>query len=105
VERLGGICSRWSRVLPLVSAVIVTALGAGITLSGLAAYLIMIELDLIRPVIRTRHSLCPQRKFLSQDILQRQKLSISMDVLQRLRAQPIVSQCQKMVEGNAIRLH
>jgi len=31
--------SRWSSALPLCSAVIVTVLGAGITLSGLVAYL------------------------------------------------------------------
>jgi ABC-type nickel/cobalt efflux system permease component RcnA len=39
VERFGGISSRWSSALPLASAVIVTVLGVGITLSGLAAYL------------------------------------------------------------------
>lgn len=39
LERFGGIGGRWSRALPLVSAVIVTALGVGITLSGLATYL------------------------------------------------------------------
>ena len=39
VERFGTRGSRWSRVLPLVSAVIVTVLGLGITLSGLATYL------------------------------------------------------------------
>lgn len=39
VERLGGIGNRWSSALPLASAVIVTVLGVGITLSGLAAYL------------------------------------------------------------------
>lgn len=45
VERLGGtgrMSRRWSRLsqaLPLLSAVIVTMLGAGIALSGLAAYL------------------------------------------------------------------
>jgi nickel/cobalt transporter (NicO) family protein len=39
VERFGGISSRWSSALPLASAVIVTVLGVGITISGLAAYL------------------------------------------------------------------
>ena len=39
VERFGGISSRWSSALPLASAVIITVLGVGITLSGLAAYL------------------------------------------------------------------
>ncbi len=43
VERFGGLSSRaqWasSRVLPLASAVIVTVLGVGITLNGLATYL------------------------------------------------------------------
>jgi ABC-type nickel/cobalt efflux system permease component RcnA len=39
VERLGGIGSRWSSALPLASALIVTTLGVGITLSGLATYL------------------------------------------------------------------
>jgi ABC-type nickel/cobalt efflux system permease component RcnA len=39
VERFGGISSRWSSALPLCSAVIVTVLGVGITLSGLASYL------------------------------------------------------------------
>jgi len=39
VERFGGIGNRWSSALPLISAVIVTALGAGITLRGLATYL------------------------------------------------------------------
>ena len=39
VERFGGNQNRWSMVLPLVSAVIVTVLGIGITLSGLATYL------------------------------------------------------------------
>ena len=37
VECLGSIDSRWSKALPLASAMIVTVLG--ITLSGLAAYL------------------------------------------------------------------
>jgi hypothetical protein len=39
VERLGGIGSRWSSVLPLARAGIVTALAVGITLSDLATYL------------------------------------------------------------------
>ena len=39
VERFGGIGSRWSSALPLASAVLVTVLGVGITLSGLATYL------------------------------------------------------------------
>ena len=39
VERLGGIGGRWSAALPLASALIVTALGIGIALSGLATYL------------------------------------------------------------------
>lgn len=39
VERFGGLGSRWSNGLPLGSAVIVTALGVGITLSGLVACL------------------------------------------------------------------
>ncbi|HEY0733282.1 MAG TPA: hypothetical protein VGD69_00095 [Herpetosiphonaceae bacterium] len=39
VERMGGLSSRWSRAIPLFSAVLVTALGLGITLSGLATYL------------------------------------------------------------------
>ena len=39
VERFGGISSRWSSALPLWSAVIVTVLGIGMTLSGLATYL------------------------------------------------------------------
>jgi nickel/cobalt transporter (NicO) family protein len=39
IERFGGIGSRWSRALPLASAVTVTVLGIGITLSGLATYL------------------------------------------------------------------
>src|SRR5436190_20304468 len=39
VERFGGINGRWTGALPLISAVIVTALGVGITLSGLATYL------------------------------------------------------------------
>ena len=38
VERFGGIRSRWSSALPLASAVLVTVLGVGITLSGLATY-------------------------------------------------------------------
>ena len=39
VEHFGGLGGRWSRALPLVSAVIVTALGVGITIGGLATYL------------------------------------------------------------------
>jgi ABC-type nickel/cobalt efflux system permease component RcnA len=39
VERLGDLGSRWTSALPLISAVIVTALGFGITLRGLATYL------------------------------------------------------------------
>jgi len=39
LERFGGIGGRWSGALPLCSAVIVTALGAGIALNGLATYL------------------------------------------------------------------
>jgi ABC-type nickel/cobalt efflux system permease component RcnA len=39
IERFGGISRRWSSALPLCSAVIVTALGVAITLSGLATYL------------------------------------------------------------------
>ena len=39
VERFGAIDNRWKKALPLASAVIVTMLGIGITLSGLAAYL------------------------------------------------------------------
>ena len=39
VERFGGAAGRWSSALPLFSALIVTALGLGITLSGLATYL------------------------------------------------------------------
>jgi nickel/cobalt transporter (NicO) family protein len=39
VERFGGVGGRWSSALPLASAVIVTVLGIGITLSGLAHYL------------------------------------------------------------------
>jgi hypothetical protein len=39
LERFGGSGSRWSSALPLTSAAIVTVLGAGITLSGLATYL------------------------------------------------------------------
>lgn len=39
VERVGGRGGRGSGALPLGSAVIVTALGIGITLNGLAAYL------------------------------------------------------------------
>jgi nickel/cobalt transporter (NicO) family protein len=39
VERVGGIGSRWSSALPLASAVLVTILDVGMTLSGLATYL------------------------------------------------------------------
>jgi ABC-type nickel/cobalt efflux system permease component RcnA len=39
MERIGGAGGRWSSALPLASAVIVTILGIGMTLSGLAAYL------------------------------------------------------------------
>jgi nickel/cobalt transporter (NicO) family protein len=39
IERFGGIGSRFAYTLPLCSAVIVTVLGIGITLSGLATYL------------------------------------------------------------------
>ncbi len=39
VERVGGIGSRWSSAVPLASAVLVTALGVGITVSGLLSYL------------------------------------------------------------------
>jgi hypothetical protein len=39
VERFGGIGTSWTYGLPLASAVIVTVLGAGIALSGLATYL------------------------------------------------------------------
>jgi nickel/cobalt transporter (NicO) family protein len=39
LERLGGVSSCWSSALPLVSAVIVTALGVGITLGGLTTLL------------------------------------------------------------------
>ena len=39
VDRLGGKSRRWSRALPFVSAVLVTVLGAGMTLSGLLTYL------------------------------------------------------------------
>ncbi|HEY0606229.1 MAG TPA: hypothetical protein VGD58_25125 [Herpetosiphonaceae bacterium] len=39
VERMGDLSSRWSRAIPLFSAVLVTALGISITLSGLATYL------------------------------------------------------------------
>ena len=38
VDRLGGLGSVWQRLLPLVSAIIVTLLGAGIALKGLMAY-------------------------------------------------------------------
>jgi nickel/cobalt transporter (NicO) family protein len=39
VERFGGLGGRWSKLLPVGSAVIVTVLGVGITLRGLADYL------------------------------------------------------------------
>ncbi len=39
VERFGGLNRGWSSALPVVSAVIVTLLGVGITVNGLAAYL------------------------------------------------------------------
>ncbi|MFN8539421.1 MAG: hypothetical protein U0232_18325 [Thermomicrobiales bacterium] len=39
VERFGGRGGRWTSVLPLASAVIVTVLGIGIVLSGLTTYL------------------------------------------------------------------
>ena len=39
VERFGGVGGRWSTILPLASAALVTILGLGITLSGLATYL------------------------------------------------------------------
>jgi nickel/cobalt transporter (NicO) family protein len=39
VDRFGGLGSRWSSGLPLGSAVIVTTLGVGMTLGGLATYL------------------------------------------------------------------
>ena len=39
VERFGGAGSRWTAALPLVSAALVTLLGIGMTLSGLATYL------------------------------------------------------------------
>jgi nickel/cobalt exporter len=35
IDRFGGLPTRWSTALPLVSAVIVTVLGAGIALRGL----------------------------------------------------------------------
>ncbi len=38
LERVGGFSSRWSRALPLASAVIITVLGIGIMLSGLVVY-------------------------------------------------------------------
>ncbi len=38
IERFGGLGGRWSKVLPLGSAAIVTVLGIGITLNGLATY-------------------------------------------------------------------
>lgn len=39
VERFGGVSHRWSSALPLASAIIVTVLGIGIMVSGLATYL------------------------------------------------------------------
>lgn len=39
LERFGGFGSRWSSALPLASAALVTVLGVGITVSGLANYL------------------------------------------------------------------
>lgn len=39
LERFGGVSSRWSDALPLASAIIVTVLGIGIMVSGLATYL------------------------------------------------------------------
>ncbi|MDQ5854128.1 MAG: hypothetical protein M3380_19075 [Chloroflexota bacterium] len=39
LERFGGRGSRWSSALTLASAVLVTALGVGITVSGLLSYL------------------------------------------------------------------
>ncbi len=39
MERFGGMGGRWSKALPLVSAVIVTVLGLGITLGGLSNFL------------------------------------------------------------------
>jgi ABC-type nickel/cobalt efflux system permease component RcnA len=39
LERFGGIGSRWSRLLPLASAAMVTVLGIGMALGGLATYL------------------------------------------------------------------
>ncbi len=38
VERFGGMSGRWSSALPFASAMIVTLLGIGMTLSGLATY-------------------------------------------------------------------
>ena len=39
LERFGGVSNRWSGALPLASAIIVTILGIGIMVSGLATYL------------------------------------------------------------------
>lgn len=39
LERFGGIGGRWSSILPLASAVIVTVLGVGITISAFVSYL------------------------------------------------------------------
>ena len=39
VERFGGSGSPWRSAVPLASAVLVTALGVGITVSGLLSYL------------------------------------------------------------------
>ena len=39
LERFGGVSSRWGSALPLASAIIVTILGIGIMVSGLATYL------------------------------------------------------------------
>jgi ABC-type nickel/cobalt efflux system permease component RcnA len=39
LERFGSVSNRWSGALPLASAIIVTILGIGIMVSGLATYL------------------------------------------------------------------
>ena len=39
MERGGGVGGRFGRLVPLVSAVVVTILGAGIALGGLTTYL------------------------------------------------------------------